>query len=150
MFLDLFLILLGGIFSVAWLLVICGSKRWQENWEAHIEKLEDSITGPLYKTLYYKPKKYFYSVSKINKILAWVVIIVWVLLLAQYIAGKYNFIQDIMALLKNHFFILASIALTIICIIVLINSGRSSFDKSREKLDLNEYGKFITYKTTVL
>jgi hypothetical protein len=50
MHLDLYLILLGGIFSLAWLLVIKGSKRWQENWEAHIDKLEDGITGPLYKT----------------------------------------------------------------------------------------------------
>jgi hypothetical protein len=42
---DIFLILLGIIFSVAWLLSILGSKCWQENWEAHIDMLEDEITG---------------------------------------------------------------------------------------------------------
>jgi hypothetical protein len=62
MHLDLYLILLGGIFSVAWLLVIKGSKRWQESWEAHIDKLEDDITGPLYKTVYCNGDRFF-SVS---------------------------------------------------------------------------------------
>jgi MFS family permease len=150
MHLDLFLILMGIIFSVAWLLVILGSKRWQENWERHIEKLEDSITGPLYKTIYHNPKKGFYSVTKINTILALVVIIAWVLFFFQYIAVKNDFLQAIMALLKNYFFILVPIVLTVICIIALVKSGHSSFDKSREKLDCNEYGKFISYKTTVL
>jgi hypothetical protein len=84
MYIDLYMILLGGIFSVAWLFVICGSKRWQDNWEAHIDKLEDEITGPLYKTVYYKGRRY-YSVSKINEVLAWVVIVVWCILLIRYV-----------------------------------------------------------------
>lgn len=61
----LILISLGLIFSVAWTLAISGSKHWQENWEKHIDILEDYITGPLYKTIYYS--KLFYSVSKVNK-----------------------------------------------------------------------------------
>ena len=77
--LDVFLVSLGLLFSVAWLLVIKGSKRWQENWESHIDQLEDDISGPLYKTVYRKGKT-FYSVSKVNEILAWFVIIVWILL----------------------------------------------------------------------
>jgi hypothetical protein len=150
MYLDLLLILLGCIFSVAWLLVILGSKRWQENWEAHIEKLEDNITGPLYKTIYYNPKKRFYSVTKINVILAKVVIVTWILLFVQYIADKYDFLQAVLALLRNHFFIVAPIALTVFCIFVLVKSGRSAFDKSRGKLDGNVEGKFIYHKTTLL
>jgi membrane protease YdiL (CAAX protease family) len=83
MHLDLYVILLGCIFSVAWVLVIRGSKRWQDNWEAHIDRLEENITGPLYKTIYYSGNK-FYSVSKINEILAVVVVVVWVFLLFRY------------------------------------------------------------------
>ncbi|MGH8568044.1 MAG: hypothetical protein ACREXU_08475, partial [Gammaproteobacteria bacterium] len=28
-----------------------GSKFWQENWENHVDLLEDQIMGPLYKTV---------------------------------------------------------------------------------------------------
>ena len=59
----LILISLGLIFSVAWILVISGSKHWQENWGKHLDILEDYIAGPLYKTIYYS--KLFYSVSSI-------------------------------------------------------------------------------------
>jgi hypothetical protein len=88
-YLVLYLILLGIIFSVAWLLVIKGSKRWQVNWEAHIEKLEDAITGPLYKIIYCT-NQCFFSVSKINEILASVVIGIWILLLIQYFSRISN------------------------------------------------------------
>ena len=40
---------LGLFFCFAWLLSSYGSKHWQENWEKHIDLLEDKITGPLYK-----------------------------------------------------------------------------------------------------
>jgi hypothetical protein len=117
---DLYLILLGIIFSVAWLLVIKGSKRWQENWEAHIGKLEDYVTGPLYKTIYYDGKT-FYSVSRISECMAFVVIITWVLLLVQNIISKYHiFEEEIIP------FILCAILGTIIIILLLIfKYGRS-------------------------
>lgn len=37
-------------FSLAWTLVNKGSKFWQKNWEAHIDALEDNVTGKLYET----------------------------------------------------------------------------------------------------
>ncbi|MDK7224247.1 hypothetical protein QP468_13575, partial [Proteus mirabilis] len=40
---------LGIIFSWAWFCVNRGSKFWQENWEKHVDNLEDKIIGPLYK-----------------------------------------------------------------------------------------------------
>lgn len=54
---------LGFFFCLAWLLSSKASKFWQENWESHIDLLEDSVTGPLYKT--YRASASF-SVSKIN------------------------------------------------------------------------------------
>ena len=54
---------LGLFFSFSWYLSSRASKHWQENWELHLDLLEDDITGPLYKT--YLAKK-TYSVSKIN------------------------------------------------------------------------------------
>jgi uncharacterized BrkB/YihY/UPF0761 family membrane protein len=65
-YLELYLICLGVVFSVGWIFVIKGSKRWQENWERHIDKLEDWVTGPLYKTIY--SEYTYYSVSKINEV----------------------------------------------------------------------------------
>ena len=48
---DLSVILscLGVVFSFGWVCVNRGSKFWQENWEKHVDVLEDKVTGPLYK-----------------------------------------------------------------------------------------------------
>lgn len=56
---------LGLIFCFSWLLVCKGSKHWQENWEQHIDLLEDEITGPLFK-IYSANTPNSFSVSKIN------------------------------------------------------------------------------------
>ena len=60
---------LGFIFSVAWVLSNKGSKHWQENWENHIDLLEDEVTGPLHKI--YKSNSF--SVSKINQHLSYII-----------------------------------------------------------------------------
>jgi hypothetical protein len=126
MHIDLYLILLGMLFSTAWLLAIKGSKSWQENWEAHIEKLEDYVTGPLYKTIYYNGKPY-YSVSRISEFLAWVVIVTWVLLFIQNVIDKCAFIAEKMKPTILCTFAMLSIAATMIFILLLIfNFGQSS------------------------
>ena len=61
---------LGLFFCFSWLLSSIGSKHWQENWENHLDLLEDKITGPLYKT--YESGK-AYSESKITIAAGWVV-----------------------------------------------------------------------------
>lgn len=61
---------LGFIFSVAWALANHGSKHWQENWENHIDLLEDKVTGPLHKI---HKANASYSVSKINQFLSYIV-----------------------------------------------------------------------------
>lgn len=61
---------LGFFFSSLWLFTSKASKHWQENWENHIDLLEDKITGPLFKI--YKLNSSF-SVSKINIVVGWVV-----------------------------------------------------------------------------
>jgi hypothetical protein len=82
---------IGVVFTFAWYLVNRGSKYWQENWENHLDLLEDNVTGPLYKTLLQRPsydslaEKYVtgpasYSVSKINQWVSVFVLFVWVLL----------------------------------------------------------------------
>ena len=87
---DLYLVLLGFLFSLSWWLVILGSKCWQQNWEAHIDRLEDYVSGPIYKTIYYSGDR-FYSVSKLNEIMAIVVFLVWFGLIGQYIYSHFSF-----------------------------------------------------------
>jgi hypothetical protein len=50
---DLTLVIscVGFVVSLAWYLVNRGSAAWQKNWEAHIDALEDAVTGPLYKVV---------------------------------------------------------------------------------------------------
>lgn len=84
--------MIGLVFSHAWYLANRGSKFWQENWENHVELLEDSVTGPLYKTIAQRPipqKKEDQtfddrwigplplSVSKINGVVSMFVILIW-------------------------------------------------------------------------
>lgn len=73
------LVCLGLVFSVGWVLVNLGSKKWQENWEAHIDLLEDNVTGPLYKTVKQDEVK-SYSVSKVNLLVSKFVLSIWLIL----------------------------------------------------------------------
>lgn len=94
---DLAVILacLGVVFSFGWVCVNRGSKFWQENWEKHVDVLEDDITGPLYKTVMSRNEtlscgdKIIHlitgpssiSVSKVNQIISLYVFVLWVCLL---------------------------------------------------------------------
>jgi hypothetical protein len=142
---DVYLVSLGLLFSVAWLLVIKGSKRWQENWEAHIDQLENEITGPLYKTVYRRGKT-FYSVSKVNEVLAWIVIVFWA---ALYLFGILHFgdiIEKIMSFFKSKFdndrilAIFISLAGTAAGIIFLI---KTKSDGTGYKDEIAKEGQFI-------
>jgi hypothetical protein len=81
---------LGLLFSTAWYLVNRGSKFWQNNWERHVDLLEDEVMGPLYKTIAHDPASWNpltasaqYSVSKLNQILSLFVLAFWVVLFAK-------------------------------------------------------------------
>lgn len=95
---DLSVILscLGIAFSFAWFLVNRGSKFWQENWEKHVDVLEDKVHGPLYKVVLSRNVEDFtrseqlkdwitgpsgISVSKINQLISLYVFLVWIVLL---------------------------------------------------------------------
>ena len=87
-FLALIVSCIGLVFTFAWFLSSRGSKYWQENWENHLDLLEDKVTGPLYKTLLERPghintvEKYItgplsVSVSKINQWVSVFVVFSW-------------------------------------------------------------------------
>ena len=90
--LSVFLSCLGIVFSFGWYCVNRGSKQWQENWENHVDLLEDDITGPLYKVVLRRPKPkglkesishiitgpYRFSMSKINQIISLYITALWI------------------------------------------------------------------------
>jgi hypothetical protein len=103
-YLSIVLGCVGFIFSFAWYCVNKGSKQWQENWENHVDLLEDSMVGPLYKIVtsrpsieepWWKPKGAYkrsevlltgpsaFSVSKINQIVSLFVAALWVALVVH-------------------------------------------------------------------
>ena len=82
---------LGLVFSVAWYFVNRASKLWQENWEKHVDLLEDAVIGPLYKTVLRDDDirfwrlwgPYPFSVSKLNQILSMFVVLLFLLLVVS-------------------------------------------------------------------
>lgn len=82
----------GLVFSLAWFLTNRGSKYWQENWENHVDMLEDGTIGPLYKTVLHRPEEKGilpviegpapFSVSQINQWVSLFTVAVWVPLIA--------------------------------------------------------------------
>lgn len=79
---------IGFVFTLAWFLVNRGSKFWQENWENHVDMLEDPISGPLYKTVLHRPadktvlERFIdgpapISVSKVNQWVSLFTLCVW-------------------------------------------------------------------------
>lgn len=97
---DMFVMLssLGLSFSVAWYFVNRGSKFWQNNWERHVDLLENEIIGPLYKTAidirtcYFRRlhKEYPFSVSKVNQILSLYMIAIWTFLTIKSISMDFS------------------------------------------------------------
>ena len=77
---------MGAVASWCWLLVLRGSKFWQENWEKHVDYLEDEVHGQLYKTILsgkgideYSPlHSYPFSVSRVNTLLSFYIFIFWI------------------------------------------------------------------------
>jgi len=74
-----------------------GSKYWQENWENHVDNLEDDFVGPLYKVTLSRPRphdfdeklKHYltgpskFSVSKINQMISLYVTMLWIVLITH-------------------------------------------------------------------
>ncbi len=90
---------LGVIFSVAWYFVNRASKFWQENWERHVDLLEDQSNGPTYKTVLSDVKvrflklngPYMFSVTKINQLLSLFVVALFLLLVGRTLT-QYNLV----------------------------------------------------------
>lgn len=94
---------LGVLFSLAWYLANRGSKFWQENWEHHVDLLEQTLGGgPLFHTVLRRPipsgtanrlgaafiGPARYSVSAINVLVSLIILTAWVTI---WITGIFTF-----------------------------------------------------------
>ncbi len=130
---DLSVILscLGLVFSFSWVLVNRGSKFWQENWEKHVDMLEDETTGPLYKTVLSRNRgtqgqdrlshiltgASEISVSKINQIVSVYIFVLWWFLLG------YSLWPIHPSYALNYFYI-GLVAVTVICCGLFLRKGK--------------------------
>lgn len=127
---------LGLLFSVAWYLVNRGSKFWQDNWERHVDLLEDQVVGPLYKTIAQGvgnnnplTASGQYSVSKINQILSVFVSLFWMLLI-------FKSLWPISYSLEPDYFKIGVLVVTVLAISFLFCFGKSDSKKTITKLSL--------------
>lgn len=136
---------LGMTFSFAWFLVNKGSKFWQNNWERHVDLLENSVIGPLYKIRAVNPGGWNFitsadqfSVSKLNQILSFFVSIIWAGLFVHSVLPMDSITRWLFrgADCWKEFYHLGIAALTLITIGVLLICGKSSNDSSNTELYL--------------
>lgn len=72
---------LGLFTSLAWPMLEVASRSWQQNWEYHIQFLENEITGKLYKTTLGR-KNRFYSISNIHRSIILAIMLFWTVITA--------------------------------------------------------------------
>jgi FtsH-binding integral membrane protein len=122
----------GLVLSLAWYFVNRGSKAWQENWEMHVDLLEDAIMGPLYKRIltshhhnFFNPTDaYGFSVSKINQILSLFVTAIWLFFLLN-ILSRFPLCD-----LSHSWKILTMTVITGVTIGLLFGKGRTDPSKT--------------------
>lgn len=144
-FLALIVSCVGFVFTFAWFLSSRGSKYWQENWENHLDLLENNVTGPLYKTLLERPRhinaaeKYItgplsVSVSKINQWVSVFVVFSWFSLVAY---SSYKSLSPL-ALSKDQWLIVGAhtlvILFTFLSCVMMFGFGKTHKGKHTPKV----------------
>jgi len=137
---------IGVIFSYAWFLINKGSKFWQENWEKHVDKLENHVHGPLYKIVLNPDTKKLtssnfilrsaaVSVSKVNQFVSFVICVCWFLF---YVVSFSTLSGENLCFLgmtiKDSIFAYVLLNLTIISLVYITFFSRSSIKKGSYEL----------------
>lgn len=135
-----FLICIGFVLSLAWHFTNIGSKSWQRHWEVHVDLLEDAFTGPLYKTVH---PQLTYSVSKINEIVSFVFVFIWLLLGVKYLFDQ-NLIRSLGETKSVNWFVVTSTIMSLLVVCSMIfGHGRGRFGSRPIKM----YRRNISYKS---
>lgn len=135
-----FLICIGFVLSLAWHFTNIGSKSWQRHWEVHVDLLEDAFTGPLYKTVH---PQLTYSVSKINEIVSFAFVFIWLLLGVKYLFDQ-NLIRSLGETKSVNWFVVTSTIMSLLVVCSMIfGHGRGRFGSRPIKM----YRRNVSYKS---
>jgi hypothetical protein len=116
------IIAIGFLTGFAWFLTNIGSKQWQENWEMHVNKLEDFVTGPLYKI---GTNSWTYSVSKINLVVSAFITLIWFLFAIKFLIENITIVPS-HSLYPQWFIILITCIVILAGWIMICGYGRST------------------------
>ena len=118
---------IGGTLSLAWYLANRGSKYWQENWERHIDVLEELIIGgsALFKTTISRDRYgkmqlthgYPYSLSRINQVISLYIVFIWAVLAA------WRFCALLTSGSSRVFLVLVTLVTAVFCICLLYSTS---------------------------
>jgi hypothetical protein len=134
---ELLATFLGLFLSISWFLVNKGSKYWQENWEKQVDLLEEKVYGSLYKTTIHKKNKwdrfhplksYTYSVGKINQLLSFTIVLVWLMLLFKTINQIFSFYEPC------KYFNIYVIGIVFITLIIILICGTITSSNTCEEI----------------
>ncbi|MEM7728953.1 MAG: hypothetical protein AAF311_06715 [Pseudomonadota bacterium] len=140
---------LGVVISFAWILTNKASKFWQENWEFHVDALENSYSGPVYKMVLMDRKslKFFhkdmltsagaYSVSRVNQLVSLFVFLCWLILFAMSMLDGIGFPSDA----DFSFLKLTMACVTVAALVLMAFHGRTSFLKGEKRHSLLDASK---------
>ena len=118
----------GFVCSVAWSLVNRGSKYWQENWETIVAKIEDEVTGSLFKERGEQNHKGIwlssrnFSVSKITIALSDFTVLVWLSIMSYHLLK----VLPSTSCISIDLLIIFAISCSVIFSIVMGVAGRST------------------------
>jgi hypothetical protein len=133
---------LGMAINLAWYLVNRGSARWQQNWEFHVDLLEDPITGPIYKTQFSNKihrfwdlaGAYAFSPTRVNSIISIFTFLTWLPL--HLIALERTFESPDLSRLEASLVLIGSAAAVIACG-ALLKFGRARARSNNKVLEFS-------------
>jgi hypothetical protein len=124
---------IGLVLSTSWYLVNRGSKYWQQNWESHVDSLEDEFAGPLYKTTianekfcWWKPwDGYPFSVSKVNQLASLYITLVWLALAVS----SFPSVRLPLCVVAAKSYALAALTFLFLCLLLFMRGGSQGKDR---------------------
>lgn len=135
--LRLIICVVGVYSSFFWCLINKGSKFWHENWERHIDFLEDKFEGKLHKTVLHEGGRRPYSVSRVNISISQMFFVAWFVLLAIIASDALQIIKCYcnMFYVHDNFCVLALMVVIAISLLVFRQKLKTKF-KNRCKNEI--------------
>lgn len=136
---------LGVVFSFAWWVAMRGAKYWHQNWERHVDALEDLVVGPIHKLVvpfedskwWHFTRPHAFSATKINAAIGLYVSFIWSFLLAKSISERFGFYEPFRDF--NAIILVAGSAVATFFIVIMCGTTRKPYEfrfKLRDKFDM--------------